>query len=389
MAKHFHETAFDDATQVKLAVFRGYIRKWLPVFLTARRSGANQQAVNLFDFFAGPGADAEGNPGSPRIIQDEIKGYCQTHGEIKAEGLRVTLHFNDNQKKHIDQLQACLAQNACPQSCCKPVFSCKAFCEAIVGLLPIMQAPRSANLVIMDQFGVKEVTPEVVKTLAGCRATDILFFISSSYLRRFANEPSIQSHFNMSAKELASSDYKSIHRHICDYFRSTLPSSMKYHLAPFSIRKGGNIYGVIFGSSNLLGLQKFLEVCWELDEVTGEANYDIDDDPARFGQMSFFSEMNVIKKQDAFERDLAEMLRGRTGAGSRTVPATNIDVYRFTLEKGFLPKHAREHLTKLQRAGKLEVQDARPGAPTRRGAFYLSWENYKEAHVQAVFRLKD
>lgn len=57
MAKHFHESEFDDGTQVKLAIFRGYIRKWLPVFLTARKSGRNQEQVNLFDFFAGPGTD--------------------------------------------------------------------------------------------------------------------------------------------------------------------------------------------------------------------------------------------------------------------------------------------------------------------------------------------
>lgn len=39
MAKKFHDDEFDDATQIKLAIFRGYIRKWLPVFLTARKSG--------------------------------------------------------------------------------------------------------------------------------------------------------------------------------------------------------------------------------------------------------------------------------------------------------------------------------------------------------------
>ena len=40
----------------------------------------------------------------------------------------------------------------------------------------------------------------------------------------------------VSAEGLAASDYKSIHRHICDYFRSTLPSGSRYHLAPFSIK---------------------------------------------------------------------------------------------------------------------------------------------------------
>jgi len=240
MVKDFHETEFDDATQVKLAIFRGYIRKWIPVFLTAWKEGSNRETVNLWDFFAGPGMDATGNPGSPRIIQDELKAYCQTRGDAKAAGLRVRLYFNDKLRKHVRQLQQCLAQNACPKKCCETFFSSKPFQEAFAECLPIMQKPRSANLVIMDQFGVKEVTPTVVKTLAGCQATDILFFVSSSYVHRFADEPGIQSYFHMSADELAASDYKSIHRHICDYFRSTLRTGSQYHLAPFSIRKGGN-----------------------------------------------------------------------------------------------------------------------------------------------------
>ena len=389
MAKSFHDNEFDDATQIKLAIFRGYIRKWIPVFLTAWKEGSNREAINLWDFFAGPGADGAGNPGSPRIIQDELKAYCETRGDVKADGLQIRLYFNDKLKKHVEQLQRCLAQTGCPKKCCERVFSSQPFQEAFAERLPVMQRPRSANLVIMDQFGVKEVTPAVVKSLAGCQATDILFFVSSSYIRRFADEPAIQNYFQMSADDLAASDYKSIHRHICEYFRSTLPSGSQYHLAPFSIRKGGNIYGVIFGSGNLLGLQKFLEVCWDLDGVTGEANYDIDDDPARQGDRFLLPEMNVIKKQDAFERDLEEMLRERAAARKGPLPANNLDVYRFTLEKGFLPKHAKEHLTRLQKAGQLEVKDPKSGESARKGAFYLNWEHYKKTNVEAVFSLRN
>ena len=368
MAKKFHDDEFDDATQIKLAIFRGYIRKWLPVFLTARKSGAHDRAVNLFDLFAGPGADAAGNPGSPRIIQDELKRFCQTHGDIKEDGIEVTLYFNDKDAQHIEQLQRCLDETACPKGCCRSVLTSQAFKDALTDHLTIMRQPRTANLVIMDQFGVKEVTPDVANTLAGCRTTDILFFISSSYIRRFAGEPAIQNYFHMSAEELAASDYKSIHRHICEYFRSNLRTGIEYHLAPFSIRKGGNIYGVVFGSGNLLGLQKFLEVCWELDGVTGEANYDIDDDPSRYGERFLLAEMNVIRKQDEFQRELELRLRGNTEMGNESPPATNLDIYRFTLEHGFLPQHANAYLRTIQRSGRLEVTDPKTGHAVRKGS---------------------
>lgn len=389
MVKDFHENRFDDPTQVKLAVFRGYIREWLPVFLTARKSGRNVEAVNVFDFFAGPGADTAGNPGSPRIIQDELKDYCRTHGDMKAGGIQVKLYFNDKTKKLIEQLRHCLDENACPRECCEAVLSSLPFQDAITYRLTIMQKPRNANLVIMDQFGVKEVTPDVVNTLAQCRTTDILFFISSSYIRRFAGEPAIQSYFQLNAQELAASEYKSIHRRICRYFRSKLPQGAEYHLAPFSIRKGSNIYGVVFGSGSLLGLDKFLNVCWKLDDVTGEANYDIDDDPARQGERFLFPEMNVIRKQDEFQRELEQLLRGNREAPGKLVSVNNLDVYRFTLEQGFLPKHANAHLKAMRKAGRLEVTSTESGDASRKSGFYLGWDYYKKREKLAVFRLKD
>lgn len=380
MGKRFHESEFDDATQLKLAIFRGYIRKWLPVFLTARKSGRDQESVNVYDFFAGPGVDSKGNLGSPRIVQDELKAFCQKHGDMKAKGVKITLYFSDKKRRHIDALCECLKENSCPKGCCQFVLSSSSFQEAFAASLNRMRTPGTANLVIMDQFGVKEVTPNVVNALSECRQTDILFFISSSYIRRFAGEPSIQNYIKANAQQLGASDYKSIHRYICDYFRSQLTMAATYHLAPFSIKKGSNIYGVIFGSRNLYGLQKFLEVCWLLDQATGEANYDIDNDPARHGDRFLFAELNTIKKQDAFCQDLENMLRGRGW--------NNRDVYRYVLENGFLPRHAKAHLETLQVNGKLEVTDPGTGEKVRKGAFYLSWKHYNAESVRAVFGLK-
>ena len=385
MAKGFHNKVFDDATQVKLAIFQGYIREWLPVFLTNRKKGQNVETVNIFDFFAGPGADSEGNPGSPRIVQDELKSYCKTHAELKAKGIQVSLFFNDKVARNIAQLKERLAENACPKGCCKTHFTSALFREAFADALEIMRRPRNANLLIMDQFGVKEVTPDVVDTLSKCPRTDILFFISSSYIRRFAREPVFQACLDVSAEELASSDYRSIHRYICKYFRSKLPGNADYYLAPFSIKKGSNIYGVVFGSGKLTGLERFLKVCWNLDGVTGEANYDIDEDPVRYGQRSFFPEDNVPKKRLAFQRELDDFLAGSIPS----VPIDNLAVYQFTLERGFLPSHTRDYLKGLQKAGRLQVDAVGQKKPPRAGDFYLAWEYYQNKTRKVVFFSKD
>ncbi len=86
-----------------------------------------------------------------------------------------------------------------------------------------------------------------------------------------------------------------------------------------------------------------------------------------------------------FQRELEEMLSNGTAAS----PVTNLDIYRFTLEKGFLPKHASAHLKELRKAGKLAVVDTESGADARKNASYLDWDYYKEGRKRTVFRLKD
>ncbi|HOF87639.1 MAG TPA: hypothetical protein PLZ36_05975, partial [Armatimonadota bacterium] len=171
-----------------------------------------------------------------------------------------------------------------------------------------------------------------------------------------------------------------IHRFICSYYYEKLiPPGKKYYLAPFSIRKGNqpNIYGIIFGSGSLLGLEKFLDVCWSIDPVTGEANYNIDQDTIREGQLSIFEEENVIRKQDQFEKDTEALLASQI--------TDNRPLYRFCLENGFRPTHLVTILRNLQRSGKLQVTDPKTGELLRKGTFHISWEKYAVGHPSALF----
>lgn len=364
----FHGKAFDDATQLKLEIFRGYIREWLPVFLVQYGSGRGQyQHVNMFDFFAGPGLDAAGHPGSPLIIVDELRKFCAE--AQRASGLDIRMLFNDLKADHIARLKEEVAKVACGNGCCRVDYSTMPFQQAFQANLASMQDGNSANLVIMDQFGVKEVTPELVRQFAECGATDILFFISSSYIRRFIDTPELGSKFDMKAEEVKTLDYNGTHRFVCDYFREKL-GAKHFYLAPFSIKKGGNIHGVIFGSGSLLGLEKFLKVCWKTDAITGEANYNIDGDFSWGGQKSLFDSENSITKVDMFEQELKQFIR--------TCSPSNHDLYCFCLTKGFLPKKAREILASLRQAEALTITDLDVTRPSNGRDFYMTWDEYSK-----------
>ena len=90
MAKNINKDPFDEATQLKLEIFRECFREWLPVFI----HNPTIEKIYIYDFFAGSGTDSEGNPGSPLILLNEAKGNncsnCNSIGEKKA-----TFAFNE------------------------------------------------------------------------------------------------------------------------------------------------------------------------------------------------------------------------------------------------------------------------------------------------------
>lgn len=367
--KSFHEKTFDLGTQLKLALFRGYIREWIPVFLNQVNSH-HPSEVNFYDFFAGPGHDVDKNPGTPLIILEEIKQFCSTNQQLKNSS--ISMMFNDKNQQHIEKLQGVIRERQCNKSCCKFKFSHLPFQDAFFYHLNNIGGSNAANLIILDQFGVKEVTPEIIRHLAMCRRTDVLFFISSAFIRRFINTPELSDKFkDLAADTVKDVEYNAVHRTICSYFQTRL-KDIEYYLAPFSIRKNSNIYGVIFGSSNLLGLEKFLRVCWAIDPITGEANYNIDGDFAAWSkQPSLFAKLNSVKKIDIFKKDLETFI-------SKNSP-NNHDVYKYSLMKGFPTKKANEVLKEIQKNPNLKVVTIKDGTSARKGAFYLSFDALKEA----------
>lgn len=375
MNRAFHDKPFDAATKIKLEIFRLYIRAWLPVMLTKPTDGRRPfTRANIFDFFAGPGRDLQGVHGSPLIVQDEIKKYCATQADLKGD-VTVRMVFNDIDKKNVDRLQHDLQAGRCPKDCCHYEFLNLPFEEALAKSLPSMKEWGEAKLVILDQCGVTEVTPRTVKALVDCGATDVLFFISSSFLRRFAAEPEMRTKFAIDPNLPKIEENDTIHRFICQHFRDELTGT-GIELAPFSLKKGPNVYGVIFASAHLKGLERFLAVCWKIDPHTGEANFNIEGDLAWAGQKLLFGDPVNPSKIDRFERDVTSYI-------ARNSP-NNMTLYRFCLEQGFPATKANESLRHLQEKGKLRVDDAISGRPARKSSFYL-----KDEKLKAIFKVQE
>ena len=368
MAKDFHNKSFDDETILKLEIFRGYTRQWLPVFLSRKTF----DSVNIFDFFAGPGKDSNGVEGSPLIIIDEIKKYLNSSKAPLAENVSVRLFLNDSDPSKILLLRKEIKPK--DEACLEIEINDKDFQEAFDNYRSLLESSSTAKLIILDQSGIKQITSNVFSQLIEFPCTDFMFFISSSTLKRFITVEKVGRYFpDMSEQEVNAIPAADIHRFVCSYYRKLVPSEKEYYLAPFSIKKGPNIYGIVFGSGLLLGLEKFLRVCWNQDSISGEANYNIDDDMIRDGE-TLYPEWNIPKKRDLFRKRLVSFLNAYR---------SNKELYKFTLEHGCLPTHAVEILKGLRKEGRLAVDSV----DTKGKGFYVNWPNYRQK-AKVRFRIK-
>ncbi|MDQ6760388.1 MAG: hypothetical protein M3Z32_11075, partial [Acidobacteriota bacterium] len=130
------------------------------------------------------------------------------------------------------------------------------------------------------------------------------------------------------------------HRVIADVYRGWAPLGM--FIGHFSIKKEGNIYGLIFGSQHWRGMQKFLDVAWTLDAECGEANYEMEADTIQ-GEIDFESGRTGFKKRKVkiFQEELLNAINVGT-------LATDQAVFLYCLTNGFRPRVAKEVYVKLR-----------------------------------------
>lgn len=346
MARNFHRTAFDEGTKIKLELFRNYTREWLPVWLSQARP---QTPITIADFFAGPGADSEGVPGSPLIMLEELR---QSSDLIREKGARVKLLLNEVSKPKARSLRDTMEAQEVPTSLCTWEVHSLTFKDAFAAAIPTLDGGPA--LLILDQQGMREVSDAVFTTILNLRRTDFLFFIASSSIRRFETHPYFQKHLRIPRGAISGTTFNDTHRAVTQYYRGLATAGgADYFLGSFSIKKGSNIYGLIFGSHHPLGLEKFLRVCWKTDPERGEANFDIDDDRLNPDAPRLFREMDQPRKFTVFQRET----KGRILSGEL---ASDRDVYIHTLQEGFLPSDGKAVVRDLVKSGQVKVAGGQP-----------------------------
>lgn len=339
---------FDEGTQIKLHILRKYLQEWLPVFLS--KKDKYWKDIFLYDLFAGGGKDTGGINGSPLIMVEELMPYCKI---ISDERLKLNILLNEyDQKRFIslkqnmsDKLTECSITQSCPnsQNCILNIsIENQEFNNLFSEKFPqIKRTDKLPRFMFLDQFGIKQITEGIFKQLVSLKRTDFIFFISSSFANRFAEQPEFKAYLNLSRQSFDTSKPYHCHRVVFNYYQQLIPKGTEYYLAPFSIKKGNNIYGLIFGTNHLLGIEKFLNICWSINKNTGDANYDIDNEKINPDEPFLFPGLDVSNKLQVFKNELRGKIRNNE-------IKTNTQVYRYTFEMGCLPKHANGVIRELR-----------------------------------------
>lgn len=350
MAKDINKKKFDSATKLKLDLFKESFKEWLPVFI----HNPYVHKRFIYDFFAGSGLDPQGNYGSPLILMDEAKGenlkYCS-----KSDGKKIVFGFNEKIKskskileKNVNSfLSNCL--NNCKREKCvyEHYIGNFDFKEAFnrPNVLEIMNNTKYSKFVLLDQYGFKEVDNEIFKKLINFPKTDFIFFISSSFINRFQNQSAIKKYIETEKIEFKKSESKHCHKLISQYFKEQIPKNKEFYLHQFSIKKGTNYYGLIFGTSHTLGMEKFLKVCWEKDIMAGEANFDINND-FQFGSL-FFDE-KFSNKIEKYKNEFYKKIENNELKNS-------LEGLKFTLKYGIQTKTYLETIIDLMKDNKIII----------------------------------
>ena len=207
--------------------------------------------------------------------------------------------------------------------------------------LASMRASKTANFIFIDQFGLKEVTEDIFKTLTSLSHTDFMFYLAAATANRFKDLADVVKYLPpLTDEDKQSMTGDNVLRILADsYTRSWAPDG--YFLGRYSIKKGSNVYGLIFGSRHPAGIEKFLQEAWKMG---GDANFDIDHDHIDDSQPSLFPENDIPSRIIEFQSWLIERLKERP-------KVTDRGLYLVAVRNGMLASHAKAVVNKLRKEG--------------------------------------
>lgn len=356
-------------SEAKVKLLGEYIRRYLNVI----SHDGYTETIKIYDVFCGLGLYENGGEGSPLVIMRAVK---ELYFSNKAKSLKtpiIDFYFNDNNQQRVENVQRAIKEKSLFY---EDIGSVRSSVKEYQEVLSIVQSEVSTlkkekAFVFIDPYGYKDIKPQDIKALLRGGKTEVLLFSPIQFMYRFdenGRPEALQKFIAELEKEKPWKKTDSVTSFI-GQLKDGLMAYLgpEYYVDTFRIKKDPQtVFCLFFFSSHIRGFEKMLEAKWEIDKEAG-----IGWTPYGTG---LFEQIKTNPLADLLVSYLQEDKRH------------NGDLYMFTLKQGFLPKHTTEILNVWQQDGRLQVI-GKDNLPARKGAFYVSYENYKSDYKKVSYKL--
>lgn len=279
------ETAWkiEPHTRAKHELLRRYLGAWFPILAS---SGYNRRVL-FIDGFAGPGAYASDEPGSPLIALGTLIGHPQferwSGTEFKFMFIESSRDRHSSLEAEVEALWKSL-HGGKPSNIQVHIINDEfaAVAKRIVADLADQQKKLAPTLAFIDPFGWSGVPLSVIGDLLSFDRCEVLFSFMFDSVNRWVTDdrPEIATHFN----ELFGSDGRE-HAQAAGMrgdarktFLSELYMRQLRDVAGFKfvrkfemidVDRGRTAYFLMFGTRHRKGLSVMKDAMWALDPVAG------------------------------------------------------------------------------------------------------------------------
>ena len=317
---------------------------YLSMYLNILSQLSYLDKIHIYDLLCGEGIYLDKSKGSPVVTMEKIRdNYYRNNKSSPA----IEVWFNDSEKSEIekdkykiDRVHEYCNENFKQLDNVNITYSKKDYTELYPTIIEKIHKLKNEKLLLfIDPYGYKEIKPEHLKDFLAGGKTEIILFLPTSFMHRFANKslsdekfrggdplkrfllPLFEFNKNLKSSE---STYTFINN-LKTGFKKYL-NHQNIFVDTFTIQRDvQNVFSLFFFTSNALGFEKMLEAKWKVDEQSGRG--------FRFdsNQSEFFPETEASNYPELLENYIKS-------DGEKT----NTEIYLFGLNEGFLPRHTNQ-----------------------------------------------
>jgi three-Cys-motif partner protein len=337
-------------TEAKHQILRKYLDRWIPILSTLRARTNDVTQLCLIDGFAGPGAYAKGEPGSPIIMLQAFLEHPQRDRISRQSQLTYVFIENDPDRAAYLESEVSKLRPLLPAGWVARV-QCADFADAMPPLAHRLgdAHPTPGTFLFIDPFGYApdDTRPDLTARILGYPHCEVLVFVPTQFMARFVDDPDLARTFD---NLFAGEDWghvrseANLSRRISvlrDLYVTRLRRDARFVRA-FTIQSA-NEFHLFFASNHELGLVKMKEAMWAVDPIAG-TTYSDSTSP---GQSVLFSDTADF---GAIENHLRALF---------TSWFSFAEAEHAILETPFLAGHLKKDLARMRQA---RIVDVIPGS---------------------------